>query len=92
MWQLWQAFDAEDHGWESEMGRKKMIAKRMAVYAGTIPMSLLGFKLKEKDDIIIAKMKYNRWRNLKSSQRNSFFKDFNVYLGNFLNLETMGTK
>ena len=61
-----------------------MIAKRLAVYAGTIPMSLLGYKLKQKDDIIIAKMKYNRWRNLKiKSKQMLFLKDFNIYLGKF---------
>ena len=85
MWPaLAKAFDAEDLGWESEIGRKKMIAKRLAVYAGTIPMSLLGYKLKEKDDILIAKMKYNRWRNLKiKSKQMLFLKDFNIYLGKF---------
>ena len=76
MWPaLAKAFDAEELGWESEIGRKKMIAKRLAVYAGTIPMSLLGYKLKQKDDILIAKMKYNRWRNLKIKSKQ---KQYNI--------------
>jgi hypothetical protein len=66
MWPaLIKGFSAEDLGWETKRGRASMIAKRIAAYAGTLPLSAAGTKLREKDDIFVAKMKYSRWKKLK---------------------------
>ena len=42
---LMKAFDQKD--WDTKAKRVKAVLKRMAVYAGTIPLSMLGSKLKE---------------------------------------------
>ena len=66
MWPaLIKAFGATGKGWEKKKGRAKYIAARLAVYGLTIPVSALGTRLPEKDDIIIAKIKQSRWKKLK---------------------------
>ncbi len=66
MWPaLINAFGAKGKGWEKKVGRAKYIAARLAVYGLTIPVSALGARLPEKDDIIVAKIKYSRWKKLK---------------------------
>jgi hypothetical protein len=85
MWPaLIKAFNAEKLGWNTKSGRAKMVAKRIALYGATIPVSLLGYKLKQKDDILIAKMKYDRWKGLREHARQQvFLKDFSLRLGKF---------
>ena len=66
MWPaLIKAFNAKGKGWETALGRAKKIAKSLVVYAGTLPLSATGTKLKAKDSIFVAKMKYSRWKKLK---------------------------
>ena len=83
---LMKAFDQKD--WDTKAKRVKAVLKRMAVYAGTIPMSMLGSKLKEKDDILVAMMKYQRWMELKKRARypgntDKSLKEFTEELGEF---------
>jgi hypothetical protein len=71
MWPaLIKAFGATGKSWETKAGRAKWIAARLAVYGLTIPLSALGIRLPEKDDILIAKMKYSRWKKIKEFKNN----------------------
>lgn len=66
MWPaLITAFNAEEKGWEDPSTRKKLLAKSIGIYAGTIPVTLVGAKFPPKDIIIIASIKYNLWKKLK---------------------------
>ena len=66
MWPvLIKAFGAEGKGWDTKKGRAKWVAARLAVYGLTIPVTALGTRLPEKDDIIVAMIKYSRWKKLK---------------------------
>lgn len=85
MWPaLIKGFSAEDLGWETSRGRAKMIAARVAAYAGTLPLSATGTKLREKDDIFVAKMKYSRWKKLKKYEARGP-KKLSRELGKFFN-------
>ncbi|TDJ03792.1 MAG: hypothetical protein E2O68_09395 [Deltaproteobacteria bacterium] len=85
MWSaLIKGFSAKGLGWETKKGRANMIAKRIFTYAGTLPLSATGTKLREKDDIFVAKMKYSRWKKLKKHQAKGP-KKLSRELGEFFN-------
>jgi hypothetical protein len=66
MWTtLSEAFNAKGEGWENPTVRKKLIAKSIGIYAGTLPVTLVGEKFPPKDSIIIASIKHSRWEKLK---------------------------
>jgi len=78
------AFNAEGQGWEKRKGRAKRITQRLAIYAGTIPLSMAGAKFPKKDDILVANLKHLRWKSLKKHLRTGPQK-FNEQLAHFFN-------
>jgi hypothetical protein len=68
MWPaLITAFNAKGLGWEDPKTRKKLIAKAVGIYMGTVPVTIVGSKFPSKDNIIIASIKYNLWIKLKNA-------------------------
>lgn len=71
MWKaLETAFDIKKGRWTNRHKRRGLIAARVATFALTLPASALGFKLKEKDDILVANIKHERWKRLRKYLHN----------------------
>jgi hypothetical protein len=85
MWfALVEAFHAQGQGWEDPKIRKKLIAKSVGIYMGTLPLTLVGSKFPPKDAIIIASIKFNYWKKLKENYLKGI-KELSQALGNFFN-------
>ncbi len=86
--QMWpaliDAFKAKGLGWDDPKTRKKLIAKSVGVYMGTLPITLVGSKFPAKDAIIIASIKFNYWKKLKEANLKGA-KELSQALGNFFN-------
>ncbi len=90
MWEaLTEAFDAKDLGWDNPDTRKKQLAKSIAIYATTMPVSIIGQKFPPKDAILIASIKQSRWEKLKEDYLKGP-KEFVKALGNFFNIGDYG--
>lgn len=67
MWEaLEEAFNIKEGLWTNEHKRRGLIAGRLAVYAATLPVTMLGQRLDAKDDVIVANIKHSRWIHLKN--------------------------
>lgn len=86
--QMWpaliEAFKAKGLGWEDPKTRKKLMAKSVGIYMGTLPVTLIGSKFPPKDNIIIASIKLYHWKKLKEAYLKGA-KDLSRALGNFFN-------
>lgn len=92
MWSaLEKSFGIKEGLWTNDHNRRTLMAGRLAVYAATLPVSIVGGRLDAKDDVLVANIKYERWHRLKNEFQKGP-KEFSKALGNFLNSGEYGSE